>query len=75
MQSHLCGELTLPLCWAHRSPCCVVSFFFLDLRVGGGGYNIPLFSPFSIPLFSPIQAVDGIGEALVAVDVRAVWQP
>lgn len=51
-------------------------FFLFSLFEGrGGGYNILLFSPFPIPLFPLIQAVDGIGEALVAVDVRAVWQP
>lgn len=56
-----------------RSPCGGIFFPFF---VGEGWWYIfPLFSFLSYTsLFPLIQVVDGI-EALVAVDVRAVWQP
>lgn len=67
------GEHTLPLCLALDLP--VVGFFSLFLWGRGGGIFFPFFSFLSYTsLFPLIQVVDGI-EALVAVDVRAVWQP
>lgn len=44
--------------------------------MGGDWYIFPFFSLSPIPVFFPlIQVVGGIGEAHVAIDVCAVWQP